>query len=330
MERICITGATGFLGGYLVKLMEEKGYEIRAFGRDERKGVSILSSQTTFFKGSLEDYRSVADAIQGCDYVIHAGALSSAWGVWEEFYTANVIGTKNVLRACKKHKIKRLVYISSPSIYTRSKDQLDLDESMVAWGSDLNDYIKSKIMAEKLLANWQEDGVEKVVIRPRGLFGVGDTSVIPRLLRVNDRVGLPIFKGGRNLMDITYVENVAHSIFLAMTTAGIDGGIYNITNGQPMAFDDLLNLFLIKIGKKPKFLKLSYKPLFVLFSIIEKLYKTLRIQREPIFTRYTLMTLGYSQTLSIKKAERELGYYPIYTIEEGIEIYAKWYRNHNK
>lgn len=328
MSKICITGATGFLGGYLVKLFEDKGYDVVAFGRNELVGKKLASDKVTFVKGSLEHREDVFKAIKSCDYVIHAGALSSAWGEAKAFYNSNVLGTHHVLKACQKFRVKRMVFVSSPSIYTRPNDQFDIKEDEVYHDSKLNYYIRTKIMAENLVN--KASGFEKVIIRPRGLFGVGDPSIIPRLLHVNRKVGLPMFNNGLNIVDVTYVENVAHSLYLAIIVEGIDGQAYNITNGEPLPFKDLLSKFIDGIGEEAKYLKLNYKLLFSIFSVVEKVFKKFKIKKEPVFTRYTLMTLGFSQTLSIDKARTELGYEPKFTIDEGIKIYGDWYKQQNR
>jgi len=327
--RVCVTGATGFLGKYVVELLTEKGYKVTAFGRNAVKGAELENDNVTFIKGNLESLRDVLSAVRGCEYVVHAGALSSAWGNEKNFYNANVKGTQHVLNACEKYKVKRLVFISSPSIYTRSKDQHFIKETQVAWNSELNYYIQTKILAERAISDFKTSIFEKVIIRPRGLFGIGDTSIIPRLMRANKVIGIPVFNNGDNFVDITYVENVAHSIWLAMTVNGIDGGVYNITNDEPMAFKKILSIFLKEIGQKPRFLKLYYPVMSKIVGVIEWFYKIMNIKREPVFTRYTLMTLGFSQTLNIEKAKNELEYKPVYSIEEGIKKYAKWYREQN-
>ncbi len=326
MIRICVTGATGFLGGYLVKLFKEKDFYVVAFGRNEVVGKKLTDKNVIFIKGHLENQEDVNKAIRNCDYVVHAGALSSVWGDYETFYNSNVQGTIHILEACGNYNVKRFVFISTPSIYTVKQDRFNISEEDFDEKNDLNNYIKTKILAEQTINKWSKGNFEKVIIRPRGLFGIGDTSVIPRLMRLNARVGIPLFNQGENLVDITYVENVAHSIFLASTVDGIDGGIYNITNGEPMRFKTVLAMFLDNIGSKPKFIHMKFNGLFKVVSLIEAVYKSLHIKKEPIFTRYTLLTLGFSQTLNIDKAREELGYEPLFSLKEGIEIYGNWYR----
>ena len=331
MMNVCVTGATGFLGHYIVKLLSERGYFVHAFGRNQEKGreLEAANKNVVFIKGNLEQSDDVLKAVKGCSYVVHAGALSSAWGSKKEFYDTNVTGTIHVLKACEHHGVKRLVFISSPSIYTKEEDQYQIEESQGGWDNRLNTYIQTKLLAEKAIRTFRSHAFEKVILRPRGLFGIGDTSIIPRLMRANKITGIPVFRNGNNLVDITYVENAAYSVFVALKTPGIDGATYNITNGEPMKFKTILMMFLDEIGLKPKFLKLSYPALSKVVACLELLYRKMGIKKEPVFTRYTLMTLAFSQTLDIEKARKELGYEPLYSIEKGIQTYAEWYRKQN-
>lgn len=327
-SKVCITGATGFLGKYLVRYFTDKGYSVHAMGRNEIEGLKLECPSVKFIKGSLECCADVEAAVAGCELVIHAGAKSSPWGPYHEFYAANVTGTRHVLLACGKFNVKRLVHISSPSIYTEKRDRIGIKEEDAKSDNRLNDYIRTKLMAERLVLAHSCD-FERVILRPRGLFGIGDMSVIPRLMRANSTIGIPLFKGGENLVDITYVENVAHACWLAATVEGIHGGTYNITNGEPRQFKSLLEAFLTATGDTGHFRPMDFDLFYRIFAIIEGLFRLLKIRKEPIFTRYTLITLGYSQTLDINKARAELGYKPLFTLQEGIEIYADWYRKNS-
>lgn len=185
-------------------------------------------------------------------------------------------------------------------------------------------------MAEKLIKSYQIRGVNSVIIRPRGLIGVGDTSLIPRILKANDKIGIPLFNRGKNKVDITCVENVAHACILAMEKTGVDGECFNITNGEPMAFKEILMLFLDSIGKKPKFLKLPFHLVYGISCVLEWVYRHFDKKGEPALTRYTVCTLAFSQTLDISKAKRLLGYKPIISLEEGIKNYGAWCLEHEE
>ena len=160
---------------------------------------------------------------------------------------------------------------------------------------------------------------ELVILRPRGLVGAGDPSLVPRLIDVHRRVGIPLFDGGRNLIDITAVENVALALRLALTAGDAAGGVYNISNGDPRPFRDLLAGLLSRLGEPPRFRRLPRRAAWALAATLETLYGALPGRPEPPLTRYTLTTIAYSQTLDISRARDELGYAPAVSIDEALD-----------
>ena len=326
MKKVLVTGATGFLGKYVVEELVEHGYQVRAFGRNSKVGRSLENTSVSFFQGDLTNADDVTEACKEMELVVHAGALSTVWGPWEDFYQANVLGTKYVLEACRQTGIQRLVYVSSPSIYAAPKDQLGIKESDAPEGNNLNNYIRSKLASEKLFKDYPD--VPNIILRPRGLFGIGDTSILPRVINLSQKIGIPLIGDGRQLMDMTCVENVALAIRLALEVPEAKGEVYNITNGEPRAFRDLLEESLVGLGYPIRYRKIPAYLLSGIASSLEFLYKSLNLKGEPPLTRYTYYLLRYSQTLDISKAERELGYRPKISISEGIEQYVQDYRKH--
>ena len=205
-KTVLVTGATGFLGEYLTQRLTKR-YRVLALGRNREKGKRLEEQGAVFCPGDFTRRESCARYFQGVDYVIHAGALSTVWGEWEDFYRTNVLGTELVAALCRENGVKRLVYLSSPSIYTGKEDQYHIREDQAPEQNNLNYYIKSKLMAEAILRKWEKKGLETVILRPRGLIGIGDTSLVPRILTANAKTGIPLFREGRNLVDLTSVEN---------------------------------------------------------------------------------------------------------------------------
>ena len=313
--KILVTGATGFLGKYVIEELLDHDYSIVAFGRNEKVGKALESERVQFVKGDLGSIDELRQAFQDIDAVVHAGALSTAWGPWKAFYQANVIGTQNVLTLCREFAVQRLVYVSSPSIYAAGKDQLNIKESDAPKQNHLNNYIRSKLASEKLFPDYPD--VPSIILRPRGLFGVGDTSILPLVLRLSRKIGIPLIRGGEQLMDMTCVENVALAILLALEAKEAHGQVYNITNGEPKGLGESIHYRKIPAGLVAG----------VAYSL-EGVYRLFHLKAEPPLTRYTYYLLRYSQTLDIQKAQTELGYYPKITIEEGIDKYVQHDRAH--
>lgn len=328
-QTVLVTGATGFLGGYLVRRLA-KEYRVLALGRNQKKGRQLEACGARFCQGDFTSREECVSYFEGVDYVIHAGALSTVWGKWEDFYRTNVQGTNLVAALCLENGIRRLVYLSSPSIYTGREDQYNIREEQAPEKNELNFYIKSKLMAEKVIGKWQKKGLETVILRPRGLIGIGDTSLVPRILGANDKTGIPLFREGHNLVDITSVENVALACELAMTAEKAGGRVFNITNGEPMEFGKILEQFLQAIGEPPHYRRLPFGVVYGLAGGLEWLYRSFGLAGEPPLTRYTVCTLGYAQTMDIHAARDVLGYRPEKTLAESIREYGAWWReNHS-
>jgi nucleoside-diphosphate-sugar epimerase len=323
MKRVLITGATGFLGKYTVEEFRDHRYAVIATGRNDQNLRKLAGKNTQTILSSLED---LAKLDQPVDVVIHVAALSTVWGSWREFYDNNVMGTQHVIDFCIRNKVKRLVFVSSPSVYSGRGDRFDIKESEYDTNNNLNDYIKSKLLAEQLVKKANSQTLQTVILRPRGLFGVGDTSIVPRLIKANGTIGLPLFNDGKNLVDMTCVENVAYATRLAAESSRASGRTYNITNGEPREFRAIIDALFRDIGIDARYRHLSLNALYVLAVMIERVYKLFRIHREPPITRYTVCTLGYSQTLDISKARRDLGYIPKVSLDEGIKHYAEVYK----
>lgn len=327
MKRVLVTGATGFLGKYLVEELINNGYEVVAQGRKENI-LNNLKEQykVNILKCSLNEIKNIDMNI---DCVIHAAALSTVWGKWQDFYDSNVLGTENVIKFCLKNNVRRLIYVSSPSVYSAKFDRFNIKEEDFDKNNKLNFYIKSKILAEDLINKIDNQKLETVIIRPRGLFGIGDTSLVPRLINANSKIGIPLFNDGKNVVDITCVENVAYSLRLAMEKEEANGNIYNITNGDPTEFKNILDKLFTELGERANYRKMNINLMYFIASVIELFYKLFRIYKEPMITKYTIATLGYSQSLNIEKAKKDLDYNPKITLEEGIKKYAEHERKKN-
>lgn len=315
--RVLVTGASGFLGGYVVRDLRAHGLDVFTAGRD-RAALARVADEEHRLVGDLA---SLASEDLQVDAVIHCAALSSPWGAPRAFQEANVDGTVHVVEFMRRNSARRLVHVSSPSIYAAARDRLGIREDDVDERNRLSEYIRSKIAAEQLLQHALAEGSvpELVIIRPRGLLGIGDPSLVPRLIDIHDRLGVPIFDGGENLIDVTAVENVALALRLALTRGDAAGGVYNITNGDPRRFRELLVRLLELSGRTPRVRPVSRRAAWAAASVLEAVCRVLPGRPEPPFTRYTLSTIAYSQTLDISRARDELGYEPAVALDDAIE-----------
>lgn len=331
-KKVLVTGATGFLGSHVVEDLMEKGYEVIATGRNEKKASFFLEKGVSFYVVDLEKKEEVDTLPQDITHIVHCAALSSPWGTYEAFYRANVLATKHILLFAKSCKaLERMVHVSTPSLYFNQEEKENVKEDDVQTKHFANHYAKTKYLAEQEVKQAFQDGLPIVTIRPRALFGERDETILPRLIDVNQKTGIPLIREGTHRMDVTYVKNVSHAILLCLEQdEHILGKVFNITNQDVRTFHDIITLLFDELQEKPKFKKLPYGLLQTIAKTVESVYQFLHIKKEPLLTTYTVSVLAKTQTLNNDAAKKELGYYPIYSIEEGLHRYVKWLKEEKK
>jgi len=324
ITRVLVTGGTGFLGRKLAERLQAGGYDVTALGRNERIGQELAASGMLFKRVDLGDADAIRDACKNQDIVFHAGALSSPWGKPEEFHRSNVLGTRHVIAGCQAHEVRRLIHVSSPSVLFEFRDCLDLPESTPYPTVPANAYAATKQQAEKDIDQAFAGGLPVIMFRPRALFGPGDTVIFPRLIRASRRA-FPMF--GNPLIDLTYVENAVDALMLGMTApSAVLGRKYHVTNGTPIPLRDLLTTVFGRLGQPYRTRSLPPALGLALAGLSEGVTRLTGSDREPVLTRYSVGTLAYSQTLDISAIRRDLGYQPRIGIEEGIDRFARWWK----
>lgn len=325
--RALVTGGTGFLGRKLAERLLGLGFEVTATGRNRAIGEALEAQGIRFQALDLADEPGMSAAIRGHDYVFHSGALSSPWGPYQAFHEANVIGTRNVARACIAHGVKRLIHVSTPSLYFDFTDRELIREDEPLPPHGVNAYAETKRLAESEVDWAAREGVETITIRPRALFGPGDTTILPRLIRANRRGRMPLFEGGKARIDITYVENVVDALILCQRApASALGRKYNITNGEPMEVGVMLEKLFAGLGMPYEPRPMRYETGLAIAGALEWIAHNVLGGREPVLNRYSVGLLAKTQTLDISAAREHLGYVPRVGIDEGLEQFVAWWK----
>lgn len=318
-----VTGGTGFLGKALSLRLQEAGFDVTILGRNPVICKQLEENNFHVVKADLTDKDAIVDACENQDYIFHCGALSSPWGKYKDFYSANVIGTRNVISGCFKHNVTRLIHVSTPSIYFNFNDSRNISENDPLPNKSVNSYAKTKLLAENEIDLAYKNGLNVITIRPRGLFGPGDTAIIPRLIKAHESMPLPLFKEGKVLLDMTYIDNVVDALMACIKAPQEAlGRKFNITNGQPMYLIELLEKLFNKLGIQLKTRPVNYTIVNYAALFVERFYQLFLAGKEPPFTRYTLGLLAKDQTLDISAAKNILGYSPKISIDEGLDHFA--------
>ena len=330
LMKLLITGGTGFLGRHLVWLAASMGAEVIFTGRKAQAAKEVISlakgkvNWQPLEHGSDTAANTLMELARGVDAIVHCAGLSSPWGQKAAFHQANVISTQEVLAAGHANKVQRLVHISTPSLYFDFSDRLNIREDY-ALPRAVNHYAQTKKTAETLIRD--NPLPQTVIMRPRALFGPWDQTLLPRLLRVMAQGPIPLMRGGKAMVDLTYIDNATHAIWLALTRWLPHAlATYNIANGEPRAIQDILSLVAREFGIPLRTRRIPWPVISLLARLLE-LQARLSSGDEPLLTRYSVGVLAFSQTLNIDAITQDLGYFPKVSVEAGIARHAEWWRS---
>jgi nucleoside-diphosphate-sugar epimerase len=315
-----VTGGGGFLGGVIVRLLGERGDSVRSFSRGSYPELDSLGVEQA--RGDLGDPAAVAAAAEGCEAIFHVAAKAGVWGSWKEYYRANVLGTRNVLAACRQHGIQKLIFTSSPSVTFAGTDQNGVDESEPYPKRFLAHYPHTKGIAEQEVLAANGPGLATVALRPHLIWGPGDPHLVPRLIE-RARAGKLRRIGRENkLVDTVYVDNAAQAHLQAANrlTVGspVAGRAYFLSQGEPTPLWDFVNRVLALAGLPPVTRSISPGVAYAAAAFLETAYRLIRLRAEPKITRFVVRQLSTAHWYDLTAARRDLGYSPAVPTEEGL------------
>ena len=314
MSAIAITGATGFLGGALCRRLLAEGQPVVALGRNAEKLAVLraLGARTVQADLSL----GAPELGGGIDAVVHCAALSSAWGRLEEFRAANVAGTAAALELAKAGGASRFVHISTPSLYFRFRDQVRVPEDPDL-PRPVNAYAATKREAETLVRG--ERGIDSIILRPRGLYGSGDTALLPRLLRAARAGPLPLIRGGAAETDLTHVDDVVDAVLAALKApAGLPKPVFNISGGEPLPVKRIAEAAGERAEISVRWRSIPAPVVFTAARAMEAAAHLTPGRPEPRITAYGAGLFAFTQTLDLGAARTYLGWRPRVSFEEGL------------
>ncbi len=314
---VLVTGGTGFLGRHLAAALVQRGHSVRLMGRNFAPAKSLLEQGATPVAVDLRDREAVIAACAGVEVVFHVGALSAPWGKRADFYAINVGGTEAALAGCLAHGVRRLLYVSSPSVVFDGRDQLAAREDVPYPRRFTSIYSLTKKLGEDHVNAARATGLETVILRPKAIFGPGDQALLPRLIAAARQQRLPQIGNGRNLVDLTYVENVVHALLLASEAPAAIGKTYTVTNNEHIPLWEVIQLVLKRLKLSTNLRQIPLPVALAAASLMEM--RAALTGREPLLTRYSATILARTQTYDISAAQRDLSYTPPVSITEAIE-----------
>jgi nucleoside-diphosphate-sugar epimerase len=322
--RVLITGGNGLLGRHLVPALEERGDSVRVLalpGEDtswlHERGVEVL-------RGDIRAPETLVRPMRGVENVLHLAGMMGAWRPMEDYRAVNVAGTLNVCRAAMAEGIRRLVHVSSWTVYGLAVGRSADETFPLAPFADPYPVTKAEgdLLVQRMVA---DENLPAVIIRPDTFFGPGDQLHFGRMADRLARERGVIIGPGRNALPFVYVTDVARGLLLALDR-GTPGQAYNIASDRPLTQQQFLEAIAREIGAGPPRIHVPYAALYAAAFAGERLATMRRSAHPPLVTRLGVKLFGTENVHAIDKARRELGYEPLTPLEEGIRLSAAWYR----
>lgn len=317
-KNVLVTGASGFLGGHVMRRLAAENISALGVGRNADRCEALRGEGHSVYQYDLSDYSTVSECqhLSSVDAIIHCAALSAPFGPSRDFERANVSLTNNIIRLAKESGVKRFVHISSPSIYFSYCDQFDVREDLTL-PVPVNEYARTKGIAEKnVLSNLD---VHPIILRPRGLYGPNDRTLLPRLLRAARRGRLPRFKGHKGMIDLTFVEDAVDAIMAALfANTSAEGEVFNVSGGEVLPIETIVQDCCDAAGIEVMWRDIPLPLAMASAALMENMAKYSLWDWEPPITRYGIGLFSYGQSLDISKAERILNWRPKTLFKEGV------------
>lgn len=310
-----VTGGSGFVGGALLERLRQEGWKVRALARSERAAERVAASGAQPVGGDISDSEAVRRGAEGCEYAFHAAAKLGEWGPWEEFRTINVEGTQRVLEACREAGVRRFVHVGTEAALVAGQPLVMADEAAPLRPDSRAPYCASKAMAERTVREFA--GMETVVVRPRLVWGPGDTTILPGVVEAVRAGRFAWVGGGRYRTSTTHVANAVEGLLLG-AERGRAGEAYFVTDGEPVEFRDFMTRLLATQGVEPPTRALPLPVARAAAAGSEAVWRLLRREDPPPLSRARVWLSAQEMTIDISKARSELGYEPVISIDEGL------------
>lgn len=329
--KVLVTGATSGLGRNAVDYLCAKGVSVRATGDNAAIGSLLQKMGAEFIHADLTTLvSSQAKALlANVDTLWHCSSFTSPWGTQEAFDLANVRSTRRLGEWAVAWGIQNFVHISSPSLYFDYHHHRNIQEDYRPLRF-ANAFARSKANSEAVIQTLAQSnpGTRFTILRPQSLFGAHDKVFFPRLVNMMRHYGSVVLpRGGEAFVDMTYVENAVHAMWQATRMTHLPSGrAYNITNNESRSLRSIVEKLIDELAIPCRIRSVPYPMLDIIARSMERFSNG--SAKEPVLTHYGVSKLHFDFTLDISRAENELDYQPIVSLDEGIRRTALWLKDH--
>ncbi|MBC7659548.1 MAG: NAD-dependent epimerase/dehydratase family protein [Chitinophagaceae bacterium] len=328
--RVLITGAAGFLGSHIVDRCLNQGDNARVIVRksSDLSYLKTLGDKIEYSFGDLTDRLAVAKAASDIDVIYHSAGRVTDFGSYDDFFSANVLATRNLLEAARENGVGRFVFVSSPSIFADRQDHLNMDETAPYPKRFANYYAETKAISEQEVLAANSPSLITCSLRPRGVWGPRDKSgFLPKLLASMAKGKLKNLAPGKKVQaSICHVQNIADACLAAAASAHVGGQAYFITDRETIVLWEFLDELAEYFGIPKVEGAINPKVLKILIEVIEAVWTlpNLKAKRSPPISRYAAGLLIQDGTFSIDKAKQDFGYDPSISQKKGLADLKAW------
>ncbi len=317
MPTAFVTGGSGFVGGALIRRLVRDGWTVRALARSDRSAAAVEAAGAEAVRGDLDDTAAMQAGAQGAGVFHHAAAKVEDFGDAAEFERVTVQGTKNALAAARGAGVPRFVHVGTEAALMAGQPLVNVDETAPLRPDSPAPYPWSKAKAEQAVRDANGEGIETVVVRPRFVWGKGDTTLLPEIVSMVKAGKFAWIGGGGQLTATTHLDNTVEGLVLA-AERGKPGGVYFVTDGEPVVFREFVSDLIRTQGVDPPTRTLPLPLARAAAAASETAWKLLRRKDRPPLTRFTVWVSALECTIDDSRARDELGYRPVKTREQGL------------
>jgi nucleoside-diphosphate-sugar epimerase len=322
-----VTGGRGLLGSHLVEQLVARGERVRALVRPDGDTDFLRKLGVELAVGDLGEPRSVEQAVDGADVVYHCAARVGDWGPWSRYLADTVDATHNLLEACRRAAVGRVLHVSSITVYGHPSlrdgpvtEEEPLGQNLWLW----DHYCRAKIRAEELCRQYEGD---LTIVRPTWLYGPRDRNTFPRVIAAIETGKVALIGSGDNPINILYAADLAEGAILAANLPAARGQVYNLSNEGGITQRQLLDQLMDLLGRPRITRRIPYAVAHWTGLFLEALGRVAGSRRPPPLTRYAVSLVGRPTRFSSAKARMQLGWRPRVGPEEGLRRTLEWYRH---
>ena len=316
--KILVTGASGLLGAGVAQALAARRDQVTVL---QRRPAGLGLPEVL---ADVADLAAIQKAVAGHEAVVHLAAKVNVVGPWPEYRRANIDGTRNVVEACRRAGVTRLVHVSSPSVAHAGRSLVGVAAAPADPVSARGPYARSKAVAEQIALAADRGQLAVIAVRPHLVWGPGDTQLIGRIV-ARARVGrLPVIGSGAALVDSTFVDNAVDAVVAAVDNCPhARGEALVITNGEPRPIGDILVAICAAAGVRPPRHRVPKRLAVGAGAVLQVVWP--ESAGEPPITRFVAEQMSTAHWFDQRRTREVLHWRPRVSLDEGFAALARWY-----